>query len=101
MAFINSKIKSITLNNVEFIGKNAFAACGNLGDFIINSETFITSNVDTSSNSTATNDQAIFYSTYTSVSYANKLKIYVPAGKLSQYLSLPYWKMYESVIVEQ
>ena len=97
MAFINSKIKSITLNKVEFIGKNAFSACNNLGEFIINSENVITSNVDTSFDGTDS-DQGIFFGTADSTL---KLKIYIPTGKLSQYLSLPYWNRYSSIIQER
>ena len=29
------------------------------------------------------------------------LKIYIPTGKLSQYISLPYWNRYSSIIQER
>lgn len=99
-AFVNSNISSITLAKVSFIGRNAFSACGKLGRFEITSQNVVTSNVDTSTNSTYTNEEGLFYSTFTTVAYANKLEIIVPKGMLSAYLNLPYWSMYSTVIKE-
>ena len=100
-AFINSNITSVTLPKITYIGRNAFSACSELGTFEIQSENLVTSNVNTSTNATHTNEQAIFYSTYTTVGYANKLKIIVPKGLITGYLAMPYWSMYSSIISEK
>lgn len=98
-AFINSHVYAVNLDNVSFIGKNAFAGCGELTKVKISGGNPPTSNVDTSTNSTKTNEEGIFYGVNLSVNVI--LQIVVPIGKKAEYIMYPYWNMYSSVIVEE
>jgi hypothetical protein len=95
-AFANSGLYEIELNGVEFIGKKAFAACLALTKFNVKSSSVITSDVTIL---TGENNEGIFLDTYTEVSYAKHLKIYIPASVVSEYLDLNYWNVYSEDIV--
>ena len=95
-AFANSGLYEIELNGVEFIGKKAFASCHTLTKFNVKSSSVITSDVTIL---TGENNEGIFFDTYTEVSYAKHLKIYIPASVVSEYLALNYWNVYSEDIV--
>lgn len=98
-AFINSDIYGVSLQNISFVGKNAFASCGNLHRFEIKSANVPTSNVNTSTDTTTSNKEAIFY--FVNLAMNCTLQIVVPTGKKTEYMNYPYWSMYSSVIIEE
>jgi len=97
-AFINSNIYKITLGNVRFIGRSAFASCNNLHDFIIKTPVLVESNFD--GDGVTTDPKAIFFGV-TIIEPHRTLKIYIPSGLKGQYLSKNYWAMYSGFISEQ
>ena len=94
-AFINSRVYSIELKKVKFIGANAFTSCHVIRDFVLSTPSVVQSNVPSGSNP---NPKGIFFDTHTSVVTAQHLTIYIPEKLYTDYLSYEYWSMYSSVI---
>jgi len=99
-AFINSKLGSVEITKANFIGANAFASCHNLKDFVIKTNTVITSNVVDNNNDNVPNPNGIFFDTYSYAAVAQHLKIHVPEQLYNSFMALKYWSMYSNVITK-
>ena len=83
-AFINTKIESLNLNKVSFIGQMAFGACYYLDSLVLMSTDVVETDVTTADNN-------VLYS-------STQAQIYVPESLLVEYKSSYPWSAYASRI---
>lgn len=88
-AFMTSKIKTITLDSVRSIGKNAFAFCLNLKALVLNTNWVVSTNVV---KPTGTDDDNILHA-------SDDAKIYVKGDFVNKYKSTSPWSAYASKIL--
>lgn len=91
-AFYCSAIRSITLYDVETVGKKAFGGCEHLKKVYFRGEHMINANTVTGE---ADN---VFVGTVSGSTIVENLKIYVPASLLDTYKSSHPWNEYASII---
>ena len=94
-AFGSSNIQKVTLEKVNYLGKDSFSSCHVLTEVTINSTEKITSNAPNTNVS-----GSIFYNSKVNPNLAGHIEIFVTSEEYKNTLvSLPYWSIYEKIII--